>query len=86
MAERQQYKPQVAKAERGVIKDVNGEVLSFTRDNISCFVDTRMMNPQKVDSISSLFSQVFSKPKKYYEEKIQNGIRNVCLEKKVTMI
>jgi cell division protein FtsI (penicillin-binding protein 3) len=85
VAEKQQYKPQVAKAERGVIKDVNGEVLSFTRNNISCFVDTRMMNPQKVDSVSSLFSQVFNKPKKYYEEIIQNGIRNVCLEKKVPM-
>ena len=44
VAERQQYKPQIVKAERGIIKDVNGEVLSFTRDNISFFVDTRMMD------------------------------------------
>ena len=85
VAERQQYKPQIVKAERGIIKDVNGEVLSFTRDNISFFVDTRMMDSQKVDSVANLFSNVFGKSKKHYKEIIESGIRNVCLEKKVPM-
>ena len=85
VAERQQYKPQIVKAERGIIKDVNGEVLSFTRDNISFFVDTRMMDSQKVDSVANLFSNVFVKSKKHYKEIIESGIRNVCLEKKVPM-
>lgn len=85
VAEKQQYKPQIVKAERGIIKDVNGEVLSFTRDNISFFVDTRMMDAKKEDSISTLFAKVFQKPKSFYKEMIENGFRNVCLEKKVPM-
>lgn len=85
VAEKQQYKPQIVKAERGIIKDVNGEVLSFTRDNISFFVDTRMMDAKKADSISNLFANVFQKPKSFYKEMIENGFRNVCLEKKVPM-
>lgn len=84
-AVKQQNKPQVVKAERGIIRDTNGEVLSFTQNNVSFFVDTRMMTQQKVENISKLFSETFGKSKKYYEVIIQNGIRNVCLERKVPM-
>lgn len=82
---KQQNKPQIVKAERGIIKDRNGEVLSFTNDNISFYVDTRMMTSEKVDTIIKIFSKVFRKDKNYYKELIENGIRNVCLEKKVSM-
>jgi cell division protein FtsI/penicillin-binding protein 2 len=85
VAEKQQYKPQIVKAERGVIQDANGDVLCFTRNNISFFVDTRMMDSKKVDSISSVFAKAFNKSQKYYRQIIENGIRNVCLEKKVPM-
>lgn len=85
IAERQQNKPQTVKAERGIIKDRNGEVLSFTRDNISFFVDTRMMNAKKIDSVASVFSSTFGKEKDYYREIINQGVKNVCLEKKVSM-
>lgn len=83
IAERQQNKPRVVKAERGIIKDRKGEVLSFTRDNISFYVDTRMMNDKKVDSIINIFSSAFGKEKKYYKDIIEKSFRNVCLEKKV---
>lgn len=82
---KQQNKPQIVKAERGIIKDRNGEVLSFTNDNISFYVDTRMMTSEKVDTIIKIFSKVFKKDKNYYKELIENGIRNVCLEKKVSI-
>lgn len=85
VAERQQNKPQTVEAERGIIKDCNGEVLSYTRDNISFYVDTRMMNPQKVNEICTAFSKVFSKPIEYYKKLIDEGVNNVCLEKKVSM-
>lgn len=84
-AQAQQNKPQVAKAERGVIKDRNGEILCFTRDNISFYVDTRMMTEKRVDTISKVFSKVFGKSQEYYKDLIENGVRNVCLEKKVPM-
>jgi len=84
-AQAQQNKPQIAKAERGIIKDRNGEILCFTRDNISFYVDTRMMNEKRVDTIAKVFSKVFGKSQKYYRDIIENGVRNVCLEKKVPM-
>ncbi|MFA3782806.1 penicillin-binding protein [Melioribacteraceae bacterium 4301-Me] len=85
VADRQQNKYRLIKAERGIIKDANGEVMSFTKDNVSFYVDTRMMNEKKIDKISSLFSKVFHKDKNYYKKLILNGDNNVCLEKKVTM-
>ena len=85
IADRQQNKPQIVKAERGTIKDVNGEVLCFTRDDVSFFVDKRMMNPQRIDSITSIFSKVFNNTKEYYKKIIDNDSGNICLEKKVPM-
>jgi cell division protein FtsI/penicillin-binding protein 2 len=85
VADRQQNKPLIVKAERGLIKDANGEVLSFTSDNISFFVDTRMMNPARIDSIAGAFSRVFNKPEKFYRKIISGAGGNVCLEKKVPM-
>jgi len=85
IAERQQNKPQSVKAERGTIKDANGEVLSYTMNNISFYVDRRMMTPQRVDSVVSVFSRVFGKQKEYYKKIIDDGFTNVCLEKKNSM-
>jgi cell division protein FtsI (penicillin-binding protein 3) len=85
IADRQQNKPQIVKAERGTIKDVNGEVLCFTRDDVSFFVDKRMMNPQRIDSITSIFSKVFNNTKEYYKKIIDDGSGNVCIEKKIPM-
>jgi cell division protein FtsI (penicillin-binding protein 3) len=85
IADRQQNKPQIVKAERGTIKDVNGEVLCFTRDDVSFFIDKRMMNPQRIDSITSIFSKVFNNTKEYYKKIIDEGSGNICLEKKVPM-
>lgn len=85
IALKQQNKPQTVKSGRGIISDRNGEVLSYTSDNISFFVDTRMIDSRKADSVASLFSGLFGKNKKYYLELIENGFRNVCLEKKVPM-
>ncbi len=85
IAERQQNKPMIIKAERGLIKDSDGEVLSFTADNISFFADTRMMNAARIDSISNIFSRTFNKPAEYYSQLISGGNGNVCLEKKVPL-
>lgn len=85
VAERQQNKPLKVKAERGIIKDANGEVLSFTSDNVSFFADTRMLNPKRIDSIITAFSRVLNKPKEFYKKIIDEGTGNVCLEKKVPM-
>ena len=42
LASRQQNKLETVKAERGTIKDRNNDMLAFTKDDVSFFVDTRM--------------------------------------------
>jgi cell division protein FtsI/penicillin-binding protein 2 len=86
LAEKQQNKPQNVKAERGLIQDVNGEVLTYTRDNISFYVDTRMAKKyETAKKIAEEFSKVMQKEKNYYLNIIENGSKNVCIEKKVPM-
>jgi cell division protein FtsI (penicillin-binding protein 3) len=85
VADRQQNKPEIIKAERGLIKDANGEILCYTENNISFYADRRMMTPARVDSICSAFERVFGKSKQYYKKLIDEGVNNVCLEKKVPM-
>jgi cell division protein FtsI (penicillin-binding protein 3) len=85
IAERQQNKPSVIKAERGTFIDADQNVLSLTQKDVSFFVDKRMMDQSKVDSIAAVFSRVCGKTKDYYQKLIDEGINNVCIEKKVTM-
>ncbi|MCF8260809.1 MAG: transpeptidase family protein [Melioribacteraceae bacterium] len=82
-AERQQNKSFIVKAERGLISDRNGEVLAYTKDDISYYVDSRMAKDSDIEKIASKFSAVFNKPKEFYVELIQSNSKNVCIEKKV---
>lgn len=85
IAETQQYKPQTVKAERGLIKDVNGEVLSYTFSNVSFFVDRRMLDNKKIDAIAKVFSKEMGKTKNFYVNLIKSTSKTVCLESKVPM-
>ena len=85
IAETQQYKPQTVKAERGLIKDVNGEVLSYTFSNVSFFVDRRMLDNKKIDAIAKVFSKEIGKTKSFYVNLIKSTRKTVCIESKVPM-
>ncbi|MFC2134518.1 penicillin-binding protein [Bacteroidota bacterium] len=80
---RQQNKTFAVGAERGSIKDRNGEVLSFTKDEVSFFVDTRMVKEKEIESIAEKFSDVFKKDKNYYKTLIEEGSKNICIERKI---
>ncbi len=84
MAERQQKKVFPSKAERGTIKDRNGDVLAYTRDEKSFYIDKRMLNKRQKDTLINTFSRVFNKSKRYYERLIEEGKGNVLLEKKAS--
>ena len=84
IAERQQNKSFKLKAERGVVKDRNGEVLAYTKNDISLFVDKRMLNDSEKDSVANVMSRVFKKSKKHYLNLIASGKNNICLEKKIS--
>lgn len=82
LADRQQNRFENVKAERGVIKDRNGVVLSYTKDDISFMVDARMVKERSLERISAKFSQVFGKNSDYYANIIQASDRNIVIEKK----
>lgn len=86
VAENQQYNPKLVKAERGLIKDINGEVLCYTFNNISFYVHKNLIKDNKtIDSIASKFSKELGKSKDYYKSLIKNGKNRICIERKVPL-
>lgn len=84
-ANRQQNKVYSLRAERGIIYDRNKEILAYTKDDVSLFVDSRMIRNKKrsIEKLSTALAEIFeTKPSKYINL-IKNGKRDVCLEKKV---
>ena len=84
IAQRQQNKTIKIKAERGLIKDRNGELLAYTKDDVSLFVDTRMTNKKEKEKIAKRFASQFGKTEKHYLRKLNSANKNICLEKKAS--
>ncbi|MBU2494411.1 MAG: transpeptidase family protein [Bacteroidetes bacterium] len=85
LADRQQNSGSQIIAQRGFIKDRNGKVLAFTNNDISFFVDTRMLKKGETEKIAEKFSEVFGKSKTYYKNLINSSKKNICIEKKAPM-
>ncbi len=84
LAEKQQKRTIPALADRGVITDRNGEILAYSKDEKSYYVDKRMLVRNKDrDTLLKTFSRVFGKSKNYYANLIKQGNRNILLEEKV---
>ena len=82
IAARQQNKSVKIKAERGTITDRNDELLAFTKNDVSLFVDTRMTDKNEKERIAVKFSQVFNKSKNHYLNLLNSGNKNILIEKK----
>lgn len=82
IAANQQNKTVTIKAERGLITDRNNEILAYTKDDVSLFVDTRMTNKKAKERIAAKFAKVFGKKKKHYLRLLNSANKNICLEKK----
>ena len=82
-AERQQNATEIIRADRGTVRDRNGEVLAYTKDDISFYADLRMLNKTERDSIASRFASTFGKTKDHYY-RLMKGKKNVPLEKKAS--
>ncbi len=81
---KQQYKKEFVKAERGSIFDRKNNLLAYTKNDISFYVDNRMSKKQVSDTvIARKFSKVFGKDENYYLKLMQSPAKRVCLEKKV---
>ncbi len=81
---RQQFKNERVKAERGAIYDRRNNLLAYTRNDVSFYVDNRMSKAQVSDTvIAEKFSKVFGKDVDYYLNLLESPVRRVCLERKV---
>ena len=81
LAERQQNSGNKIIAQRGFIKDSKGKVLAFTNNDISFFVDVRMLKKGEAEKIAGKFSEVFGKSKSHYLKLIKSSKKNICIEK-----
>ncbi len=83
LAQTQQENQAVIPAERGVIMDANGKVLSYTKNDYSFYVNLGTLKSQsRRDSIARRFAKTFGNNEAYYLLKMQGSKGRVCLEKK----
>ncbi len=85
-AEKQQNKIYTIKAERGIIYDRNGEILAYTKDDVSLFADTGMLkrSSRRKNKVAKKLAEVFKTSPSKYLRLIENSKGNVCLEKKIS--
>jgi len=82
-AKRQQTKLEDIKADRGLIFDRNNILLVYNLDDVSYFVDLRMLSEKGKQKIADKFSSVFGKSESYYLKIMNHKGRDVCLEKHI---
>lgn len=88
LAENQQYNSRDVKAERGLIKDVNEEVLCYTFNTVSFWVNKNLIKGDKkkiIETIATKFSSELGKSKEYYINLIKNGKNTICIERKLPL-
>ncbi|MCK9210796.1 MAG: transpeptidase family protein [Ignavibacteriaceae bacterium] len=76
---------QTIQAQRGLIYDRNGLLLSFNKNEVSFFVDVKSAGKNDKKKIAAIFSSELGNSSDYYLEmmKLQKS-RNVCIAKKVS--
>ncbi len=83
-AQRQQMHVEKISAERGLIYDRNNVLLVYNRNDVSFYLDLRMINKKQKNKISDKFSSVFGKSKKYYSNLMNASNKTICIEKKAS--
>jgi cell division protein FtsI/penicillin-binding protein 2 len=72
-AKRQQTKLETVPAERGLIYDRNGVLLVHNRNDVTIYIDLRMLPVKKREDVANKFSKIFGKSKKYYSEAVRQN-------------
>ena len=83
-AKRQQTNTESIKAERGCIYDRNEVLLAYNRNDISFYVDLRMLSSNQKEELSNKLSKTFGKSKNYYLMKLKKNGKTICIENKVS--
>jgi len=84
-AQRQQTLTEKIVAERGCIYDREGNLLVYNKNDVSFFVDVRIMKNREKDQqrIAQKFAKEFNRSEAYYINLMKNEKKVVCIEKKV---
>jgi cell division protein FtsI/penicillin-binding protein 2 len=83
-AKRQQTNTESIKAERGCIFDRNEVLLAYNRNDISFYVDLRMLSSNQKEELANKLSMTFGKGKNYYLTQLKKSGKTICIEKKVS--
>jgi cell division protein FtsI (penicillin-binding protein 3) len=83
-AQRQQMHVEKIRAERGLIYDRNNVLLVYNRNDVSFYLDLRMVKNKQKKKIAAKFSSVFGKSKNHYFNLMKGSGRTICLEKKAS--
>lgn len=81
-AERQQMKVEKIMPERGVIYDRDGVLLVYNRNDVSFYLDLRMVSKEDKIKIAKKFSSVFEKSYVHYIKSMNQASKTICIEKK----
>ena len=83
-ARRQQMTTEKVSADRGLIYDRNGVLLVYSRNDVSFYLDLRMLQKKDKKKIAEKFSSVFSESRSHYYDLMKDSSKTICLEKKVS--
>lgn len=81
-AQKQQTGVEKISAEKGLIYDRNNVLLVYNKQDVSFYVDLRMVTKKSKQDIASAFSKVFGKSRNYYLSLLKKTGKTICIEKK----
>lgn len=82
-AQRQQTRLEKIQAERGLIYDRNNVLLVYNRNDVTFYLDLRMLNENRKDNLAEKFSSVFGKSKAHYLKLMKQKGKTIVVERKV---
>jgi len=83
-AQRQQMKVEKVLPERGVVYDRDGVLLVYNRNDVSFYLDLRMVPKENKKKIAKKFSSVFGKSYNSYLKLMNQSSKTICIEKKAS--
>ncbi|MFB3057693.1 MAG: peptidoglycan D,D-transpeptidase FtsI family protein, partial [Ignavibacteriaceae bacterium] len=82
-AQKQQTRLETIKAERGLIYDRSNVLLVYNRNDVTFYLDLRMLNENRKDDLAEKFSSVFGKSKAHYLKLMKQKGKTIVIERKV---
>jgi cell division protein FtsI/penicillin-binding protein 2 len=82
-AQKQQTRLETIKPERGLIYDRNNVLLVYNRNDVSFYLDLRMLNKNRKDDLAEKFAAVFAKSKAHYLKLMDQKGKTIVIERKV---